>query len=273
MAIQSTDVTFTLSGGSSNSDPDASLGGESSVIPISGQRLFSDVTPEESTAGLIDYRCFYLHNENVSDSLHEASLAIIYTAPGPVVVQLGFYSSRERQVLTVLNSSSITSGSLELTYTDATGDHDFTVNWNSDSSIWAAAIQAGLNAISGLEDVIVTDYAASSNITFEIEFFGTSDLRFHDLLAVKTNSLSPTTSVGISRAVAGGPINSESDEIDVSTTIPNGIVFIDDSEFFDIGELKSLDSVPIWVKRTVPEGTEASESDGFTFRLSGKPVA
>lgn len=278
MAILGTDISFTFSGGSSNSDSDASLGGESSSIPITSQRLFSDVTPDQSTDGFVDYRCFYLHNENVSDSLYNSELSISYTVPGDVVVELGFYTNNERQTLTVLVANAIVSGSFELTYTDVDGDHDFTVAWDAVNSTWASNLQTAIRTVSGLEDVTVnvnSSYVDETiyNLTFEIDFIGVAGLRYHDLLAVKTNSLSPATSLGVSRAVSGGPINSEADVIDVSTTIPNGVVFIDPEEVFDIGELKALDSIPIWVRRTVPAGTLASESDGFTFRLAGNPIA
>jgi len=273
MTILATDITFTFSGGAGNSDPDASLGGESSLVPITSQQLFADIEPEESNDGIVDYRCFYLHNENLDDSLYNSKLSISDTVPGDVAVELGFFSSNERQTVTVLSANLITSGSFELTYSDVNGNHDFVVAWNNDDATWAGNLQTAIRTVPGLEDVTINVNSSSSNITFEIDFIETAGLRFHDLLVVKTNSLAPATSVGISRTVAGGPINSEADIIDFPTTVPNGIEFIDVSEIFEIGELKPLDSVPIWVRRTVPAGTEAQESDGFTFRLSGNPVA
>lgn len=276
MTLVATDITFTFSGGSSNSDPNASLGGESSSIAIPGTVLFSDVTPDQSTDGFIDYRCFYLHNENVSDSLYNAILSIFYTVPGDVVLELGFYENTERQSITVLEANLIASGSIELTYTDVDGEHDFTAAWDADAAVWAGNLQTAITAVAGLEDLTVsvsTSYVDETtyNLIFEIDFVGTADLRYHDLLVLKTNSLSPTTSVGISRSVAGGPINNEADEIDVSTTLPNGVTFIDAEDTFEIGELKPIDSVAVWVKRTVPAGTPAMENDGFTFRLTGNP--
>lgn len=275
MPITQNDITFTYSGGNSNSDPDESLGGESSSIPISSQTLFSDVSPEESEGGLIDYRCFYLHNENVSDSLYETTIEIVQTS-GNSIIQIGVYENNEKQIITVVSPETITNGSFTLTYTDALGDHNFVVHWNSDVDVWGNNLQTALRTIAGLEDVVVTTFftdGSSSSIIFEIEFAGTAGQRYHDLISMYSNNLSPATTVGISRLVAGGPINSEATEIDIATTIPNEVSFYDPHEILEIGELKSLDSVPIWIKRTVYAGEEASEGDNFTFRLSGRPVA
>lgn len=275
MPITQTDITFTYSGGGSNSDPDESLGGESSSIPITSQALFSDVSPEESESGLVDYRCFYLHNENVSDSLYEAAVEIVQTS-GSATIQIGVYENDETQSITILSPGSVVSGDFTLTYTDALGDHNLVVAWDSNVDTWGDNLQTALRAIAGLEEVVVFVLfvdGSPSYLIFQIHFAGTAGQRYHDLIAMSSNDLSPATTVSISRNIAGGPINSEATEIDVATTLPNGVTFLDPDEALELGELKSLDSVPIWIKRTVPAGSEASEGDNFTFRLSGKPVA
>lgn len=59
------DPVYRFSGGASNSDPNASLGGvKSSNGPTTGvdNNLFDDVTGDEHTAGDVEYRGLYVHN-------------------------------------------------------------------------------------------------------------------------------------------------------------------------------------------------------------------
>ncbi len=65
MAILSTDIKFYLSGGASNADIAASLGGVISSNEISSgalHNLFSVVTPVEALEGDVEYRCIYAKN-------------------------------------------------------------------------------------------------------------------------------------------------------------------------------------------------------------------
>ena len=64
MAVVSGDIVYFMSGGSGNSNPNNSIGGDPSSSPISGlvNNLFDNISPEETTAGKTDYRCFYIFN-------------------------------------------------------------------------------------------------------------------------------------------------------------------------------------------------------------------
>ena len=65
MAIVASDLKIRLSGGSSNSDVNASLGGAKSSTEVtdnSDNNLFDDVSGTESNAGDTEYRCLYVHN-------------------------------------------------------------------------------------------------------------------------------------------------------------------------------------------------------------------
>ena len=63
MAILTTDIIYRLSGGAANSDPAASLGGaKSSTAWVAG--IFDDVSSAEASAGDIEYRCIYVHNNH-----------------------------------------------------------------------------------------------------------------------------------------------------------------------------------------------------------------
>jgi len=272
MAITSTDITFTFSGGSNNSNPDESLGGEPSVHPIINKRLFDDVTNAETKSGVIDYRCFYVNNESNVDSLYNATIYIAYTTPGDVTVQVGFNFENERQNLIISNAMFVTGGSFTLIYTDST-NHDVVVDWNSNLSIWSSNLQTALRSISNLEDVIVSGSLSGTSAIFEIDFVGVSSKRYHELLVLKTggNNLVSVEAITISavKSVSGSPINRVADVIDVDTTTPNSIVF---DSTASIGDIRPLDSIPIWIKRTVPVNTLAIENDGFVLRIRGDGI-
>lgn len=73
MAIASSDIDYFLSGGSGNTDPNASLGGARStsteVTDNVDNNLFDDVTGAEHTAGDVEYRCIYIRNSHGSLTL------------------------------------------------------------------------------------------------------------------------------------------------------------------------------------------------------------
>ncbi|MEI8270944.1 MAG: hypothetical protein WCG45_06285, partial [bacterium] len=164
----------------------------------------------------------------------------------------------------------ITSGSFILTYTSSLATHNRTISWNSNPATWASSMQAELRTIDYLDDITVTANVIGSNLNFEINFLGLAGNRKHNLLEVTTNSLSPSTSVSITRAVSGSPINCPADEIEVSTVAPFNLDFVSE---FSLGDLHPLDFIPIWVKRIAPAGTNATENDGFNFRLYGSQIA
>lgn len=65
MPIVASDLKIRLSGGSSNSDPNAALGGAKSSTEVtdnSTHNLFDQVSGTESNAGDTEYRCVYVHN-------------------------------------------------------------------------------------------------------------------------------------------------------------------------------------------------------------------
>ena len=62
-------------------------------------------------------------------------------------------------------------------------------------------------------------------------------------------------------------INSTAELIDVETTPPTNVTF--SSSGFTVGTFRSMDIIPVWVKRTVAAGSTAIENDGFVLRLTG----
>jgi hypothetical protein len=76
MPVASSDIDFFLSGGTGNTDPNASLGGARStsteVADNVDNNLFDDVSGVEHTAGRVEYRCIYVRNSHGSIQLDSA---------------------------------------------------------------------------------------------------------------------------------------------------------------------------------------------------------
>jgi len=85
MAVIATDIQFRLSGGSGNSDPEASLGGVMSSNSVVGSpttnNIFDNVTADEALAGDINYRCIYILNSNTVDGLISGKVWIESNTP------------------------------------------------------------------------------------------------------------------------------------------------------------------------------------------------
>lgn len=84
MPIVTGDIDFRLSGGAANSDPNAALGGAKSSVEIVAatlHNLFDQVSGDESVAGDIEYRCFYIHNSHATLSLLSAFIWISSNTP------------------------------------------------------------------------------------------------------------------------------------------------------------------------------------------------
>lgn len=67
MPIAQSDISYRLSGGAANSDPNASLGGAMSDVEITDgalHNLFDPVSGQESNAGDVEYRCLYILNNH-----------------------------------------------------------------------------------------------------------------------------------------------------------------------------------------------------------------
>ncbi len=84
MVVGANDVKLFLSGGTANSDVNASLGGgiSNTEISLSGiNNLFDDVGSAQVRDGHTDYRCFYIKNNHAADTMSNVSLSI--SSPSP----------------------------------------------------------------------------------------------------------------------------------------------------------------------------------------------
>ncbi len=75
MAIVATDLKYYLSGGGSNSDPDAALGGAISSSQASSN-LIDDIGTAEAAAGESEYRALFVKNTNATDTAYATKIWI-----------------------------------------------------------------------------------------------------------------------------------------------------------------------------------------------------
>lgn len=78
MSVQPTDIKFFLSGGASNADTNAALGGAKSSVEVTDNvlhNLFDEVSGDEHTAGDTNYRCIFVKN-NSAETAYNVKLWI-----------------------------------------------------------------------------------------------------------------------------------------------------------------------------------------------------
>ena len=260
------DITYNLSGGTNNIDPNLSLGGEISLHSISLDKLFNDISPNEAISGKTDYRCFYIKNNSLVSTLYQSQIYINYKTPSGVSVYIGFISSNEKQTIKVSNELPISGGYIAIEYSNF-NNQVYTVNadWNFDNNIWADNIQNALNTVPGLEDVTVN---LNESQTFEINFTGRAGQRFHNELNITNNLIhTGSLSITVNKTNSGGPINTSPDLIDIETTVPFNVTFISS---YSLGNLLPNEHVPVWIKRVTPANTTSIENDKVTIRIAGR---
>lgn len=81
MPISNSDIQFRLSGGSSNTDPNASLGGAMSSTAM-GASLFDNVGSSEATSGRTEFRCVYVRNNDSTRTLSAARAFLTTVSSG-----------------------------------------------------------------------------------------------------------------------------------------------------------------------------------------------
>lgn len=94
MPVAASDMIMRLSGGASNADVNASLGGVQSSVPVSFvstlNNLFDNVSTAEASAGDTEYRCIYLRNTHATDTINSVAIYITSNTPSATTkVQIG----------------------------------------------------------------------------------------------------------------------------------------------------------------------------------------
>lgn len=265
--VGKSDIVYVFSGGSVNADFRKSLGGDPSSVPILEglNNLWDNVTEAESLVGLVDYRCFYLFNNNFGDTFWNCVIYNEHDTQEGSTIEVGLFRSDEVQRLTV--QGNVTNGSLTMSYDDSL----FTFVWDSNLAICATNLRTAINSIPQLSNVSVEVSQGSGITNFVLVYSGDDANRFHPLLGVTSNNLSPQVTVTTSRVSAGSPINAIATLIDTDATVPTGVTFSTPTpdEHLVIGHLRPGDGFAVWLRRTTRLGTMAIAGDGFEFVCSG----
>lgn len=280
--IRPSDIKFFLSGGSTNTNPANSLGGDYSdtLVGTELNNLFEDINTQTSSSGIIDYRCIYLFNKGQSagDWIFDSTIWTTIQKNTPAQIDLGFNLSNDVQQLTI--SGSVTGGYLIFKYTDLVGDIYSTqpIYYNTELSYFAYLIQTELNLLPTVAGGITCEVIQNTGfLTVIITFAGDDGNKIQNLLGV-TNYLTGTSVLTTVKKLSdGGPINTMADTIGSSTTAPQGITFFSTNENSKkvVGTLQQDEGFPIWIRRTIPVSALPSSLAGATLRFNGKifPVA
>ena len=274
--VFTTDINVVLSGGSSNTDPNLSLGGDPSGTPISSgivNNLFDDVSVDESEDGHEDYRCMYLFNDSIGN-IFNGRIWIISQVLDGSFVEIGIEERDEIQRITL--DGIATSGSFTLSYEGIS----FVSVFNSDLGTWAAALQATLRALMDgggdlfFKDIVVSASASGTTTIFDVSFPLQDGSRNHDSFVLESDDLGPASvDIVLSTPQQGSPINTIAPQISVETTPPGGVGFFVPTAAspIQIPKLIADDGFPLWVKRITPAEAIPIQNDGFTMRFAGTP--
>ena len=274
--ISAKDIIFVLSGGTINTDPSQSLGGDPSMHRISASinSLFDNVSETEANDGHVDYRCIYIFNNSEIGSFRSVSLFLgaeqSVDAEG-ASINVGTISNIDVQRIRI--DCPVDSGTFTLSYE---GTLSNSIEFNADSIITAANIELAVNELLrslGVRVLGVGPIPSSVGASYYFDVYFEEDVGGinHDILVVESNDLMPETIVDVSKVAQGGPINAIAASLDFDTISPNGVIFSypTRSNPIVIGNLRSGDGFPIWVKRTVLPATEAKFNDCMIIVVRG----
>lgn len=272
--MQASQISLVLSGGASNTDPTQSLGGVPSSTPITTDQLdnlFDDVSSTDTQTGLTDYRCMYIFNDGTSTA-YNCQVWIDSIVAGGSNIFLGIAQQNELQRITIVGT--VTAGTVTFSF----GTYQFTTGFDADVNVWAGNIALLMNGILDsqgqpiLSGVVVTGQISGSNTYFDVTFGGLDGMRDQDLLAVvpnKNNLLPPNTPISIQLLAQGSPINTIAPSLDVKTTPPSGVNFVQPTSTtpLTILELNSGDGFPLWAQRITAAGAASLSQDGFIMKV------
>lgn len=266
--LTTSDISFVFSGGQGNYDPFKSLGGDPSVIEISeiSQGLFNSLTDEQLRSGLTDYRCFYIFNQSETDTLYDF---YIYTQNTSVVSCLiGLKKQNDIQKITL--SGTPTSGNLILSY----NEEQFTIEFSSDPTQLALNFQQQLVDL-GLLGVVVSAEEKTGYYTITISFEGDAGFKYHPIIALVTNNLSPETNFFINKIQEGSPINIIFPKVPNVLTAPENIDFqlFTPTQPLVLSSLKPSEGIPVWLKRIVEPATTKTDALSFDFKIKGRIIS
>lgn len=276
MALSNSDIVIFFSGGANNSDPDLSIGGDISSQIVPSDRLFDNVTAAQAAAGYTDYRCVYFENISTTDTLFSASVYIDSQVSGGSDVMIGLEKNNERQDIFVTNATSVASGDFTIQMYDYFSDSMSQITVAMDPSIesWASNLQAQVNTLPGMGDVVVVGSYLGSTAYFTLTFGGSSSNRYHEafeFVGFSQSFLDVNSTMTIQKVSDGGPKLKTAAEIASETSAPANVVFSDTSSgsAISVGDLMPGEFFAVWMRRTVAAGAAPTEADGFRLKIRG----
>jgi hypothetical protein len=280
MALSDGDIKLFYSGGVGNNDPDASLGGDISNIPLTSTRIFDLVTSAQAAAGNVDYRCVYFNNISGDSSLYDSLVYIESQTELGADITIGVESLDERQDIYVTKATSVSSGSFTLSHYDFFTDSDvnFTVVMDSNISVWASNFQTAIRSVPGLETVTVNASYYGTTAQFNVLFGGAaSGKRYYEsmnLVSLSQSFLDVGSSLSVIDVFKGAPKLKVAEEISSETTLPANISFLPTSSSspINVGEFKAGEFFAVWVRRVVVAGVAPMENDGFRIKIKGGTI-
>jgi hypothetical protein len=151
--IVGADIKLYLSGGASNTVPNASLGGARSTTQIVDnvlQNLFDNVSGVESAAGDVEYRCFYVRNEHATLTHENVVAWLSAEIANGASIQIGIDPAGVNGTATTIgDEGSAPAGvSFNAPTTQATGDAIGNMAPNAYQGVWLKrTVGAGTNAL------------------------------------------------------------------------------------------------------------------------------
>jgi len=138
MSVVTSDIGMFLTGGSSNTDPNASLGGNvSSTEVVSNQlhKLFRRITESEASSGVTLYRCVAIKNKHLTEDMRNVVFYMVYdTTSGD---SLALYSKAQ-------SSKNVIETAVANEFTAPTGGNiNFIAALNRSGGISLGDLQAG----------------------------------------------------------------------------------------------------------------------------------
>jgi|GEM_PF-2613868 len=293
----SSDIVLLLSGGSDNTLPQYSIGGDPSTSIINNthslNNLFSNPTPDQLQLGLVDYRCIYIFNKNATLGLKDVQ--ILTTDPiredGSQILDISYAmgSSLATEVQGIKIDGTAISGTFKLR---VGSQLTAAIPFSTDVVVCTDNIQTALRLLTGMSDVaslagvVVNPFTSPMPMPsgdplrlntiyyYTVSFLGAADNRAYELMQIVDNTLvdglSQPVYANISRLSVGSPINSIAPQLDSDIIAPNGVTFVATSEASPLilgGTLQAVDIVPIWIRRTINATGDSLTKQSVTFKI------
>lgn len=285
MLTSGNDISIVLSGGSSNINPNNSIGGDPSGSPVASgvvNNLFDDLSPEDAAAGSEEYRCVYIFNDGET-SIWGLKIWLLDNDSSDSVIELGVQKSNEIQRITINGNPS--GGSLTLLY----NNRPFSFNFNPDLAVMSVNLQESLKNLTirdDSEELIFKNIVVSAQNTgqsvrvFDVSW-GEKDasrsfFKFSKLLDNNNNDIGNqllplgNVSVTLSTVISGSPINTIAPFIGKETTPPGLVQFFQAKSFspIELPRLDPNDGFPLWIKRVTIAGAAAKDQESFSLQIS-----